>query len=247
MKVLGAQLRHFGYNRGWAIVFTLGTLMFATFATASITVLRKDIEWWEALIFFAGAALCLYAFARTASSSATICETGIRYQVFRNQGEMLWDDIEKFRYSVVVTYHQGIIKTTTYTIVLADKDGHRVELGSNVERPKELAALLLEKLQPRLYAKLLTAYEAGQDVDLGAIKISRERIQLETGLGTKTIPLPNVAGCSFDNGSIRIAEQVDGKVKQRAVMMRRVDNAFALADLINHRIIQKPLAAAVGK
>lgn len=246
MKALGAPLRTFGYNRGWAVFFTLGTLMFSTLAVASITVLSDQGMSGAAIIFLPFAALCGFSFIHTISSSVDICETGLRYKLLRKQGEMLWDDIEKFRYSLIITYHQLLIKTTRYTLTLVDKDGQKVTLGSSFEHPKELAALLLQNLQPRLLQKLAAAYDSGQDTNLGEIKISRERIEMKIGLRRKTIPIASVAGCSIEKGLLRVAEKVNGKVKQRAVFVRSVDNAFALADLINTRIAPRAMGASAG-
>lgn len=246
MKALGAPLRHFGYNRGWAVFFTFGTLMFATIGVASITVLRDQGMSGAAIIFFGMAALCAFSFIHTVSSSVDICETGLRYKLLRKKGEMSWDDIEKFRYSLVVTYHQLFIKTTRYSLTLFDKSGEKITLGSSFERPKELAALLVQALQPRLFQKLLAAFDSGQDIDLGEVKISRERIEMKIGLFKKKIPIANVAGCSIEKGLLKIGERVNGKVKQRSVFLRSVDNGFALADLINGRIVPRSMGASAG-
>ena len=91
MKALGAPLRHFGFNHWWAAFFSFGVIMFGTLAVATLTVMRRDSEWWESLvgIYFFG--LNLYLLVRTVVSSATVCESGLRYKTLRGAGEMLWD------------------------------------------------------------------------------------------------------------------------------------------------------------
>lgn len=227
--------------------------MFATASIATLTFKGDDFQLWEPVVGIAFLACNAYVLVRTLKSSATVCESGLSYKSLRGTGEMRWEDVEKFRYAVVKTYHQGIIPTTHYTITLVDKAGHRAELGSNVEHPKELAALLWSKLQDPLLKKALAGYDSGTPLDFGAIKVSRENIIVSLGLKKITIPTANVAGCSIDKGCVRIAERMDGKLKHRDAMMGQVDNAFPLLELINRRIVpqvqMQPLAmgASAGR
>jgi len=221
--------------------------MFGAAAVATLTVFRADSEWWEPVVAIVLFALNVFVLVRTLVASATVCEAGLRYQTLRGKGEMLWEDVEKFRYSILTTYHQGFIKTTQYTMILVDKDGHRAELGSNVEQPDELAALLCNKLQAPLLRKVTADYDAGKTLDLGAVKLSHQGIQMSLGLLKATILLANVAGCSIDQGTLNIGEWVNGKIKHRAVMLRSVDNAFALVELINSKIARRALGASTGQ
>jgi len=251
MQILGAPLRHFGYNRGWAVFFVFGTLMFAAAAVVTLTVLRHDFELWQQAFAVALMLLNAYVLVQTVVSSATVCEMGLRYKTPRSRGEMWWSDVEKFRYSVVTTYH-GFIWTTRYGMTLTDKDGRKVKLGSDLEHPKELAAMLWSKLQSPLFAKLLAAYESGQTVDLGEIKISREGFQIKIGLRKVVVPTASVLGCSIDSGIFTVGALVNGKVKNYGVFMRSVDNAFPLMELINTKIVQpqtreQALAAGAGR
>jgi len=244
---LGGANRHFGFNRRWAAFFGFGSLLFGAVGVAALTVMRHDSEWWYSLVGIGFCALNIYGLVRTVIASATICERGVSFKTLRSQGEMLWEDVDKFRYSVLVTYHQGFIKTISYRLQLTDKDGQRAELGSNLEHPKELAEWLLNKLQPLILQKTTTAFESGKELDLGAIKVSREGITISIGLSRVHIPLANVAGCFIDKGMLTICEQVGGKVKDRTVFMRRVDNACALKELVNTRIVQRAAAASATR
>lgn len=219
--------------------------MFGASAVATSALTKQDFEWWYPAIGIGFCALNTYALIRTLKSSATICERGLHYKTLRGEGDMLWEEVEKFRYSVLTTYHQGLIKTTQYTMNLVDRDGQWAELGSNLEHPKELAELLLNQLRAILLQKMITAYEMGQAVDLGAIKLSREGILVSMGLRKVQIPWTNVAGCFIENGMLTIAEKVGDKVKNRTVFMRKVDNAIALTEFVNTRIVQR--AAAAGR
>jgi len=238
MQTLGAPLRHFGFNRGWAVFFGFGTLMFGTVAVVALTLFRADFEIWQQAFAVALTFLNVFVLLQTVLASATVCEMGLRYKTLRGQGEMLWEDVEKFRYSVTTTYH-GIIKTARYSMKLLDKDGRKAELGSNVEHPQELAAMLWSKLQAPLFAKLLAAYESGQIVDLGEIKVSREGFQIKIGLRKVAVPTANIAGCWIENGVFNVGVSLDGKIKNYGVFMRSVDNVFPLIELINSKIVQQ--------
>lgn len=249
MKALGASLRHFGFNRFWAVFFGFGVLMFGTMSIAIFNrVVSGDSEFWALFVGPPLIILNVFLLARTLRASATVCEAGIRYTTLRCKGEMLWQEVEKFRYSVLTTYHEGLIKTTQYTMILVDKNGQRAELGSNVACPKDLAALLCAKLHPLLLEKTAAAYDSGKTLDLGSIKISRQQIQMSMmGLRKVVIPSGNVAGCSIDKGMLKIAERTNDKVKNHGVMLTSVDNAFALMELVNSRMVQRTLAARSGR
>jgi uncharacterized protein DUF6585 len=247
MKVLGAPLQHFGCNRLWAVFFSIGTLMFAALAIVPLAFAKADYEWWETLVGVVFGLCCLYALLSTLTASVTLCENGFRFTTLRKKGELLWDDIEKFRYAVITTYHQGIIPTTHYTMILVDKGGQRADLGSNVQNPKEVARLLWARLQAPLLQKTIAAYDSGQTLDLGAIKLSFDWIEMSTGLRKINIPVANVTGCSIDKGVLTIGERVNGKLKFHTAMLNRVDNAFALVELINSRVAKQTLSAGAGR
>ncbi|HET9407351.1 MAG TPA: DUF6585 family protein [Candidatus Sulfotelmatobacter sp.] len=244
MKALGAPIRHFGFNRLWAAFFAVGVLMFGALGVATLTFMRKDSEWWEPVVGVSLCCLNIYVLARTMKTSATVCESGIRYTGLKGAGEMLWDEVDKFRFAILITRHQGIIKTTQYTTTLVSSDGRRVELGSNVQQPKELADLLVKTLQPILLRKTIAAYDSGKIVDLGAIRVTRECVSVSTGLRTVNIPTANVLACGIDQGMVIVSERKDGKLKNHAASMQKVDNAFALLELINTKIVQHSFAAS---
>jgi len=69
---------------------------------------------------------------------------------------------------------------------------------------------------------------------------------MKIGVFVKTMPIASVAGCAIEKGFLKIGERVNGKLKQRSVFLRSVDNGFALADLINTRIAPRSMGASSG-
>ncbi len=251
MKALGAPIREFGFNRWWALFYGFGTLMFSTLT--AVILFSKDMNdaRWTAILMGALALLSGYMVAATTSSRASVHEAGISYKTLRSSGEMLWKEVEGYCYSVVKTYHQGIIPTTQYTIRLIDVSGTKAELGSNVQNPRELGDLLWRKLGPMLRDKMVANLEAHQPMQLGNLKLTHEGVEMKPPIGkTVFIPVERLAGCEVQNGMLRVFEDVNGKRKAHALMLNKVYNIFPLVEILQKKLRSTPavpIRAAVAR
>lgn len=248
MKALGAPIDQFKFSKPWTILLSFGCVMFGFFAVAAFTFERQELDAWMPFAFVGFFTLNLYALIVGRRLSLTVCEAGLRYTTFRHQGEMAWEDVEKFRYGIVNMRIKGVIPVTQYTMIVVDKNGQSADFSVNFERPKKRAALLLNKLHSVLLQKTMTAFECGSELDLGAVKISRAAILLSRPLQKPiTVPTANVAGCFVDNGNIVIAERTQGGIQNHSVPVRSVDNAFAFMELIKTRIAPRTKAAGAAR
>lgn len=244
-KLLGSPMRTFGFNRPWAAFYAFGTLMLAI-VEVSITFLHPE-EGGAFYSIFIGALtlLCGYATARTVASSATIWENGISYKTLRTSGEMTWDEIERFRYSVVKTYHQGIIPTTEYKYILTGASGNKAELGSNLQSPRELGDLLWKRLHSLLLKKMEDRLKAGQTLKLGKVSVSAAAMELPGVFSKNTVAMKDVVGCALDKGQFIVTAVQDGKQKTFVALVSEVDNVFPLGAWITEQLqARAPLAAA---
>lgn len=244
-KILGSPIKTFAFNRLWAAFFALGTVMFGA-VDFMITFRYPDGEWFYTV--FMGALMLLTAFltVRTMASSVTIHENGLSWRGLRKNGEMTWDEIERFRYSVVKTYHQGIIPTTEYKYILVDAAGQKAELGSSVQNPRELGDLLWKQLHARLLKKMTERLKAGQTLNLGKVSISALSIEMPAALfGKATIRMQDVVGCALEKGQFIVTAVQEDKNKSYSAMVGDVDNVFPLGAWITETLqTRKPLAMA---
>jgi uncharacterized protein DUF6585 len=244
MKVLGAPLRHFASNKMGAVWFGVGALILTAVPVAGTTVLQGAFTGWEELGAIVGAAAMAGLCAWWIKSSVTICQNGLRYTGLTARGEMLWEDVETVRLAIIKHYARGVVPMgTTYQIFVKDITGRCSILGNNIDHPEELIQLLHRKLDPVLLQKMTAAYDNGKLVDMGAVKVAHDHIQIWATLQIAKIPIFNVAGCSINDGKMRIAEKKDGKIRQYETSITHVENAFPLMELINTRIVPKALAA----
>jgi len=233
-------MRQFAFNRLWATFYILGSLMF-TVVLWAITIgpeaNDRSLPAWMKLVFGLLTVLIYYLAARTIASSATIYESGIAYRTLGKRGEMMWQEIDKFRYSVVKTYHQGIIPTTQYTITLIDAAGNKAELGSNVQQPKDLGKILWDKLHPMLRDKMMAQLNVHQAIELGRVRLVDQGVEINPPIGKITfVPNERLAGCTLNNGMLTIIESVNGNQKKHAVMLNNIYNVFPLIEILNSRM-----------
>jgi hypothetical protein len=248
MKALGRPVRHFagGKNSVW-------TLAIMALACLGLPVVNRVFQQneldtpHEVFLIVGGFALAGMAIW-TAKSSATICENGFRYAGFRSRGEMLWEEVEAIRHEATKMRVLGGLSAghTTHHVIIKDGKGQKASLGKNIDHGKECIDLICSKVDPRLREKMFTAYQSGKPLDLGAVKVSFDHVQmrLRTGVQTAKIPRANVAGCSMSEGYLWIGERKNGKVKQHRTYVARVDNAFQLVELINQQVVQQTMAAS---
>ncbi|HEU5453569.1 MAG TPA: DUF6585 family protein [Terriglobales bacterium] len=244
-KLLGSPIKTFAFNRLWATFFALGTVMFGVVDFMITFHYPEEGDWFYTV--FMGALMLVAAFltVRTISSSVTIHENGLSWRGLRNSGEMTWDEIETFRYSVVKTYHQGIIPTTEYKYILVDAAGQKAQLGNTVQNPRELGDLLWKQLHARLLKKMTERLKAGQTLKLGKVSISAQTMEMPTLFGRATIRLQDIVGVALEKGQFMVTATEDGKKKHYVAMVGEVDNVFPLGAWITETLqARAPLAMA---
>lgn len=236
-KILGSPYKTFAFNRLWATFFALGTVMFGAVDFMITFRYPEEGDWFYTVFMGALTVLTAFLTVRTVASSVTIHENGLSWRGLRKSGEMTWDEIETFRYSVVKTYHQGIIPTTEYKYILVDAAGQKAQLGSSVQNPRELGDVLWKQLHARLLKKMTERLKAGQTLKLGKVTVSAQSVEMPGALfGKATIRMEDVVGCSLDKGMFVLYAMQEGKKKSFHVMVGDVDNVFPLGAWITETL-----------
>jgi hypothetical protein len=184
--------------------------------------------------FYVAAAviLALYAFW-TSRKMVSLHAEGISYSNLLGEKQMRWDDVQKFYYSATKRSVNFIPIGTYYSFKLVDGSGNKISFGNGIAQPKALGQKLVELTQEPLVKKIAHQFDNGAEVDLGAIKLNREKglIVKKFFGGWKQVPLNTVHSYSVQSGQFYIWSNDQKLVCSPAIA--DVANAFALLGFLN--------------
>lgn len=167
---------------------------------------------------------------------------GYLVRVYRNgmslqkNGQMVFSgpygSLGGIRFQMAHVSVNGIPMPSVCFFVLRTEDGQRTEITT---RNKELSSALeaaYEASAPQLTQKVASRLNAGEEVDFGAVKLSRERIKFQKRGRWIDLGLNDLSGFCVTNGYF-LADQ--GEAPCRLVcetMVRNVENVVALLAML---------------
>jgi hypothetical protein len=237
--MLGPELETFRGNKiAMALVIILGlgaaSLVLAAFIS---TPPEKGFEIFTLLVL-AGPVILFFWLM---SIRVTLHSDGISYRSLFGEKEMRWDAMERFYYGATKQSVNFIPVGTYYHIKLVDAEGRKLSFGNRVESPGKLGPKLAEQTYPAIFRKVADQFNSGEEVDFGAIKLSRANgVKVKKLFGYKEIPWNQVSSFAIQSGRFYIWPV--GKKRTTGPSLRQVPNAFALQGLLNS--IFKPSPAS---
>jgi hypothetical protein len=167
------------------------------------------------------------------SIQLSLHQEGISYRSFFGSKEMRWDQIEKFTYSSVKQSINFIPTGTHHTFKLEDAMGQKLSVGNRVARSAELGQKLIEMTYGPLMEKIADRYNNGQELDFGAIRVSRdEGIRVKKTIRWHSIPWEQMADYAINEGNVYIWPV--GKKYVTGAALAQVPNAFVLLGLLEN-------------
>lgn len=166
------------------------------------------------------------------SVRVTIHTDGVSYRSIFGEKEMRWDSLERFHYSATKQSVNFIPVGTYYRFKFVDSEGRKLSFGNRVDRPGKLGPKLVEHSFPALFKKVAAQYNSGQEVDFGAIRVSREGgVKIKKFFGTKNIPWNEVGSYAIQKGHFYVWRK--GEKRTTGPGLRAIPNAFVLQGLLN--------------
>ena len=163
----------------------------------------------------------------------------LSYHTLLGEKEFRWDSLERFYYAATRRSIHFIPVGTYYHFKLVDSEGKKLTFGNQVENPAQVGQRLIEKTYPALFRKASDQFKNGQDLDFGAIKVSRlTGIKVKKLFGYKTITWDEVSSHAIQKGRFYIWRK--GEKRTRGPGIRQVPNTFALDGLLTS--LSKPPA-----
>lgn len=157
---------------------------------------------------------------------------GISYRSLFGEKEMRWDAVERLGYEAVKRSINFIPVGTYYLFRLKDAEGKKMRIGNRVEHPAKLGQKLIEQTYQGLYRKTVDHYNTGEELDFGAIKVSRTAgIKIKKLFGYKEIPWDQVSSYAIQQGNFYVWRV--GEKRTSGWGLHHVPNAFVLLGLLN--------------
>jgi hypothetical protein len=227
--MLGAEIDTFRGNKivmGLLVVLALATswFVYAAFTTPSTDNGFKIF----ALSLFAVPVLLFFWLK---SIQVTLHTDGISYHSMFGEKEMPWNTVERFYYGATKQSVNFIPIGTYYHFKLVNSEGNKLRLGNRVGRLAVLGQKLIEYTFPTLLREAVSQYNSGQEVDFGAIRVSRTAgIKVKKFFGFKEIPWENVSSFAIQQGHFYVWRK--GEKRTMGPTLRYVPNAWALQELL---------------
>jgi len=159
---------------------------------------------------------------------------GISVQSIRGVTEIRWDNVDRFYYSSIKQYVNGIPTGTYYTYKLIDRQGVKISLGHAVENPEPFGRKLIQFTQKPLLSRAIDQYNSGVEVSFGPLKISRTGgISIKTLIVRKQMPINQVASYRMDRGKLYILRMGESRRWTAGTEIRTIPNVFALMGLLD--------------
>jgi hypothetical protein len=175
------------------------------------------------------------------SIQVTLHNDGVSYKSLLGEKEMRWDAVERFYYGATKQSVNFIPIGTYCHFKFVDTEGNKLRLGNRVERPGKLGPKLIELSYNAIYKKVAEQYNSGQEVDFGAIRVSRDTgIKVKKFFGRKQIPWDQVSSFNIQKGHFYVWRK--GEKRTTGPAIRSVPNAFVLQGLL--KSIFKPSGAS---
>lgn len=215
-------------NRVGASVLLAVGVGFASLTVLAVTNLAVDAAIVPAIV----AVGCLLLGGWILTCRVTLDQLGITYRSVMGEMQMRWVDVEKMYYQATKESVNLIPVGTYYRYKLVDCNGRKIKFGSRIGHGAKLAELLVKMTYPHVFDRCAARYNAGSEVDLGDIRLSRQNgIRVKRLLGWKHIPLSEVAEYRIDRGHFYIFRMGERRTSGPAIW--NVPNAFVLVALLD--------------
>ncbi len=171
-------------------------------------------------------------FAWVFSVRLSLHPDGISYQSLLGAKEMRWDDVERFYYSARRQSVNFIPVGTYYNFKLVDREGRKLRFGNRVASTGEVGTKLIQFTFKPLLQKMAQRFDAGEEIDLGGITLSRTNGIMVKGLfKNKQLPLDQIAEYRIEKGHLYVFKVGDKRVN--GVPINGIPNVFVLVGLLN--------------
>jgi hypothetical protein len=140
-----------------------------------------------------------------------------------------WEEAVSFRELTIRREVSGIHVETSYNYWVGRRDGHTFAFGDWLEAVQALGAALRERLMPQLLARGRAAWQAGEALDFGPLRLDREALSHAGG----RLPLGELAKVEVADGWLRFRRAGQEKDWFNC-LAGDVPNLPVLLDLLGH-------------
>lgn len=213
-------------------------------------------EFWETVAVYATGGVFL-AFGLFFATEAVLT-TGPRVLVFERgfvagRRAFSWDRIDAFYQLAVVLSFSGLPLSLTEYTVRAD-DGRIFRFTHGVRRAAILAALIQERINPRLLAEARAAFAAGEEVDFGEASIDADGLRFceVTNGQWRTVRWNDLRAVEADGMQIRVRKATESRLSRLAgagdnIATIKVANVGVFLALVNDILSDRAASQEFGR
>jgi hypothetical protein len=139
-----------------------------------------------------------------------------------------WDEAVSFQEFAIRREAHGIHVETSYNFWVGRRDGHTFAFGDWLEEVQALGGALRERLVPQLVARGRAAWQAGEVLDFGPLRLDREGLSQ----GTDRLPLRELEELEVQKGWLRVRRAGQAKDWYQC-LVGDVPNLPVLLDLVD--------------
>lgn len=237
--VLGPELET--YRSDKMVVVTAAAEVLAPVAAICAACWSDDLDSAAKCLDLALLAGPLLYIAWLYSRRVTLHVDGITYHTLFGEQEMRWDLVERFDYRAT---HRRFPLATRYRFTLHEAGRSILRVGKGIAHAAKLGERLREFTTPPLLRKCLVRFNGGEDLDFGAVRLSRVAgIRIKKRNGEKVVLLDQVNSCAIQNGRLQI-EWSDEQTLKDSWELNQLTNSFALLALL--QTVAHPIPRAAG-
>ena len=243
---LGPPLQTYGPNSKVTAILVVVGLLLCLLVLAVAREVKGTTAW---TIFYALSALYGGVLLQQLSSRVWLHETGISWRGIRGQGEMRWLDLDRMYCGSYEVHAHYIPLGTFHRLKLVSAQGQKVSLGERIRGADDLAKEIAKFTLRPLLQKAMQSFENGQEVDFGAIGVSRsEGVTVRKWYADKKIPWQEIEG--YEGNAVYFKIHQFKKHFAVSASAEKIANAHvlrALLDGVMHQVWQRGPSPAEGR
>jgi hypothetical protein len=170
----------------------------------AIVISSLTIPWILAGILFMIALGLSWSVLNNWKKTAVVYQNGLAYRDRKGMRAWRWEEFGSMTSAVTKHYTNGIYTGTTHNYTLIKRDGESFTLNDTITDVENLAGEIREHIFPLLYDLYAQAYNQGQTITFGPVKLSKtEGIRI----GKKDYPWDEIEQVAIQRGTLSVKKK----------------------------------------
>lgn len=158
-------------------------------------------------VLFILGAISIWSVYRNVGKAVVVYDQGLAYKDHQGLKQWRWDDFRQMYADVTRHYTNSIYTGTTHIYTLVNRNDEKIILKDVFNDVEKIAGYVREKTFPIFYKQKADAYNAGDMVSFGPVKLSKDG---GLTISSKNYPWDEIEEVSIQKGQLSV-KKVGGK------------------------------------